>query len=87
MKRELTEDERNRTVWILYKPYHWEISPAGNLMLVPDMTEYEKMRTDIFKMLLDKGVPEDQISKDMIEKVIERAESYVIEHEMSKSND
>lgn len=76
-KNSLTEDERKRTIWILYKPYHWELD-GDHLVLKSDWSEHERLRVDVMNTLLAKGMPENLITKAVIEEVIERAEQYMI---------
>lgn len=73
----LTDDERQRTIWIMGKPYHWELD-GGFLSLKPGITDWEKIRVAVYEKLLEKGVPHEDITKDMIEQVIANAEDAAI---------
>lgn len=72
-KSQLTEDEQKRTIQILGKPYHWELNDDGYLSLKPEPSEYDKIRWDVVQMLLDKGMKAEDITREVIEGVIEAA--------------
>lgn len=82
----LTDDERQRTVWIMGKPYHWELAD-GFLSLKSGISDYEQVRVAVYEKLLEKGVPHEDISKDMIEAVIAQAEDAAIREGVGISDD
>lgn len=82
----LTEVEEKRTIWIMGKPYHWEL--VDNLLTMkPGMTDHEQIRTDVMQKLIAKGVKPFDITVDMIEEVIAKAESAAIQHALKEDAD
>lgn len=77
LRTQLTDDEKQRTLWIMGKPYHWELSD-GRLNLVSGISEWEQIRVAVYEKLVEKGVPHEDITKDMIEEVIAQAEDAAI---------
>jgi hypothetical protein len=82
----LTDDERQRTVWIMGKPYHWELVD-GYLNLKAGITEYEQIRVAVYEKLIQKGVPHSDITQDMIEQIIAQAEDAAIRNGVGISDD
>lgn len=78
----LSEDERKRTVWIMGKPYHWELNDEQMLSLKAGPSEHDEIRFKVVDQLINKGVPAEKITKEMIDEVIAKAESAAIMEEM-----
>lgn len=85
-QRELTERERDRTVFIGprggEKPHHWTLSEEGYLRLEPGYTVYDELRAKAVESLLSKGVPHGAITAEMIEAVVEKATTAAIMSKM-----
>lgn len=75
---ELNEDELKRTRHFFGKPYHWELNEAGHLTLKAGWTEHEKVRMQVVEVLVNKGVPPEEITPEMVEQVVSKAESAAI---------
>lgn len=72
------KDERDRTLFLFGKQYHWERTAGGTLSLKPGPTEYDQIRQAVYEKLREKLGPEAEISRQMIEDVVANAESRAI---------
>lgn len=74
----LSEAEEKRTLWIMGKPYHWELNEHGRYSLQPGPSEYEKIRWEVVQRMIEKGMNPDDITAEMIDEVVAKAESAAI---------
>lgn len=90
MMNKLSEGAQKRSVFLgqrlgSMKPYHWTLVD-GKLTIAPGFTEHEEIRAKIVQRLIEKGVPKDKISYEMIESVVANAESRALHAELEDTD-